>query len=371
MKSPGAKITIGLVALLIAVGGFLAGTQFSGTSATIATNITTNQGSLSSTQNSQSTITSIYNSTSSAVVEITVTQRGTSYYNSTTGVGSGFLIDTQGHILTNYHVVDGASSVQVMLQSGTTLTATVVGTDSGHDLAVISVDPTSVSGITPLKLGDSSTVQPGDTAIAIGSPYGLMDSITAGIISGLNRTVSGSNLTGMIQTDAAINPGNSGGPLLNDQGLVIGINTAVEASTDGGIGFAVPSNVAQQVLTSLEAGQTLVRPWLGISGMDINSSNASTFGLSVSQGVYVVSVVANSPAEKAGLKSAGTDTNGNPTTGGDVIIAVDGQTVASVSQLSNYLSTKKVGDVVNLTLIRAGKNVSVQAILEAWPNTIK
>jgi len=369
MKSLGSKVVVSLVALLIAGGAFLAGTYFNDSKGTEATSTTTNQGSLSNTQNSQSTITSIYNSASPAVVEITVTQRGTSYFNSTTGIGSGFLIDTQGHILTNNHVVNGASSVQVTLKNGTNVTATVLGTDSAHDLAVISVDPTSIAGITPLVFGDSSNVQPGDTAIAIGSPYDLMDSITAGIISGLNRTVSGSSLTGMLQTDAAINPGNSGGPLLNDQGLVIGINTAIEPSTDGGIGFAIPSNVAQQVLTSLEAGQTLVRPWIGISGMDINSSNASTFGVSVNQGVYIVSVVANSPAEKAGLKSAGTDSNGYPTTGGDVITAIDGQTVKSISQLSTYVSTKKVGDIVNLTILRAGQNISIQATLQAWPST--
>jgi S1-C subfamily serine protease len=318
----------------------------------------------------QSTIASIYNSASPAVVEITINQQATSFFSGVTETGSGFLIDTQGHILTNNHVIDGASNVQVTLANGTNLTAKILGTDSFNDLAIIGVEPALVSGIAPLQFGDSSTVQPGDTAIAIGSPYGLMNSITAGIISGLDRSVSGSSLTGLLQTDAAINPGNSGGPLLNINGLVIGINTAIENSSDGGIGFAIQSNIAQRVLASLVAGQTVVRPWLGISGTDINAANAAQYGVSVNQGVYVVSVVSNSPAEKTGLKAARTDINGAPTTGGDIIVAIDGQTVTGISQLSAYISSKNVGDAVNLTILRAGQNIDVQVTLQAWPSAI-
>ena len=226
------------------------------------------------------------------------------------GLGSGFLIDNQGHILTNNHVVDGATTVQVTLTNGNTVNGKVLGTDPVDDLAVVSVDPSAVAGITPLQLGDSSLVVPGQMAIAIGNPLGYTDSITVGVISGLNRSIfSGSNLRGMLQTDAAINPGNSGGPLLDDQGMVIGINTAAEIGATGadGMGFAIPSNLAAKLLPDLIAGKTVTRPWLGISGTALTQATASTLGLSVNKGVYVVSVVANSPAEKAGLKAGGSN----------------------------------------------------------------
>ena len=205
---------------------------------------------------SQDTVTSVYNAASPAVVEVDMTQQSGFFYQSN-GLGSGILIDTEGHILTNNHVVDGATSVNVKLGDGNTVSATVVGTDSIDDLAIIKVDASAVSGITPLTLGDSSQVQPGMMAIAIGNPFGLDDTVTVGVISGLNRSIG--NMTGMIQTDAAINPGNSGGPLMvvdsTGTGVVIGINTAIETSANGavGIGFAVPSNVASNVLTDLEA----------------------------------------------------------------------------------------------------------------------
>ncbi|HXX59565.1 MAG TPA: trypsin-like peptidase domain-containing protein, partial [Dehalococcoidales bacterium] len=258
------------------------------------------------------------------------------------------------------------SSVQVVLSNGKTVSATVLGTDTVDDLAVVKVDASSVSGITPLQLGDSSTVQPGETVIAIGSPYGLMNTITAGIISGLNRSVSGSNMTGMLQTDTAINPGNSGGPLLDTTGVVIGINTAIENSANGGIGFAIPSNVAQKALANLIAGKTVVRPMLGITGLDITSANAATLGVSVNQGVYVVSVVSGGAADKAGLKAGGSTTDGAPGTGGDVITGIDGQSITSISQLSAYIATKNVGDTVNLTVLRSGQTLTVAVTLQAW-----
>lgn len=205
----------------------------------------------------ETTITAIYFDTSPAVVEIKVTfQSGQSFFGSSytqSGQGSGFLIDTNGDIVTNEHVVDGATSVQVVFSNGRTVSASIANTDMADDLAVVKVDASAVSGITPLKLADSSTVQPGQTAIALGSPYGLNNSVTLGIVSGLHRTLD-QNYTGMIQTDASIQPGNSGGPLLNLSGEVIGVNTAIEGQGTG-IGFAVPASVVSKAFSKLEPGK--------------------------------------------------------------------------------------------------------------------
>ncbi len=264
------------------------------------------------------------------------------------------------------------TSVKVILKGGNTVDAKVVGTDAIDDLAVISVDASAVEGVTPLQLGDSSAVKPGQMVIAIGNPYGLDDTVTVGVISGLNRSVSGSGSTGMLQTDAAINPGNSGGPLLDANGMVIGITTAIESPSTGarGIGFAIPSNVAQKALPDLTAGKQVARPWLGISGAALTQALAQKLGLSVDQGVYVVSVNPGSPAEKAGLKGGNLDITGAPAPGGDVITAVDGNTVTSVQDLSSYINTKNVGDSITLSVIRDGSEIDVQVTLGTWPNNL-
>jgi S1-C subfamily serine protease len=318
---------------------------------------------------SPDTVTSIYDSASPAVVEIQVTQQSTGYFSRTMQAeGSGFLVDTKGHIVTNNHVVEGATTVQVVLKDGTSVEGKVVGTDSLDDLAVVSIDASSVSGITPLTLADSSAVKPGQMAIAIGNPYDLSSSITVGVVSGLNRSLSGSTLSGLLQTDAAINPGNSGGPLLNDQGQVIGVNTATEAASGAdNIGFAVSSNTVTKALPSLLAGKVITRPYLGISGTALTQTNAKALGLSVSQGVYIVNVASDSPAQAAGLKGAGMDSSGELATGGDVITAVDGQSVKSVDDLAAYLKTKQAGDTVTLSILREGQNQTVTATLAAWP----
>ena len=319
---------------------------------------------------SEDTVTTIYNKASPAVVEINVTQgTGIGGGFSSQGEGSGFLVNSDGSILTNNHVVDGASKVTVTFKNGSTADASVIGTDAVHDLALIKVDPSSVSGA-PLTLGDSSAVQPGQMAIAIGAPFGLADSITVGVISGLDRSISGSSMTGMLQTDASLNPGNSGGPLLNASGEVIGINTAVEVQSGArGIGFAVPSNVATSVLPALSAGKQVQRVWLGISGTALTADLAKQLNLSVNQGVYVVNVTSGSPADKAGLKGSGTGSSGVLPTGGDVITAVDGNVVKSVSDLTNYFAGKQVGDQVTLSILRGGNTMDVQVTLGAWPSS--
>lgn len=339
--------------------------------------LTTNSAAAAPVLYDEDGVVAIYESTSPAVVEIKVTERASSLFGSywQQGQGSGFLIDEQGHILTNNHVVDGASSVQVTLSNGTTLDAQVVGTDPADDLALVQVDASAVVGIAPVPLGDSASVKPGQMAIALGSPFGLDGSITVGVISGLNRTLTsnlGQRMTGLLQTDAAINPGNSGGPLLNSRGEAIGINTAIENPATGanGIGFAVPINTAAKVLPSLLQGQKVNRPWLGISGTAITSDLAQRLGLSIDKGVYVVTVVPDSPAAKAGLKGSGTDLSSKPALGGDIITAVDDRSVGSVDDLVSYFNTKKVGDQVALTIFRNGGTMKVTVILGAWPEKL-
>jgi len=319
------------------------------------------------------TVASVYDTASPAVFQIQITESSTGIFGNSTqkGQGTGFLIDNLGHILTNNHVVEGASSIKLILQNGDTVEAKLLGTDSIDDLAVISIDASLVRDIKPLQFGNSDLVKPGQMAIAIGNPYGLDDTVTVGIISGLNRTVSGSNLRGMLQTDAALNPGNSGGPLLDAAGLVIGINTAIETSFSGAtnIGFAVPSNVALNVLPELIAGNKITRPWLGISGRALTPSLAEELNLTVNEGVYVVSVTEGSPADQAGLVGSNLTVGGTPAKGGDVIIAVDGTAVKTVEAISNYLLTEKVGNTVTLSVLRNGSPLSIPVTLGTWPTT--
>ena len=273
------KFIIGLLVIVLSGSVFTAGCQlFSNSSTTTTTSAQSSpvtitaaaaQNSITQTSNGDTSIATIYNQASPAVVEINVTVQEMGFFGMTTATdqGSGFLVDTNGDIVTNNHVVEGATSngIQIILANGTTINnAQVLGTDSTDDLAVVKVAASAVDGITPLQFDDSGTVQVGQTVIAIGSPYGLVNTLTAGIVSGLNRQItetdnySGTyiNLTGTIQTDAAINPGNSGGPLLDANGKVIGVNTEIQNSSDGGIAFAVSSDVVQKVLPNLIKGTT-------------------------------------------------------------------------------------------------------------------
>ncbi len=360
MNSVKSKLIAFLVVLTIAIGAYILGSSgiLSPRDVTAAPILY-----------DEATITSIYENVSPALFQVTTakTRSGISGAFNQEGVATGFLIDTNGHILTNNHVVKGASSVYVVI-NGDQIEAEVLGTDPVHDLAVITIDPSKVAGINPLQFGDSDAVKPGQMAIAIGNPYGLEDTITVGVISGLNRTVGG--LTGMIQTDATLNPGNSGGPLLNINGQVIGINTAIESTVIGAqnIGFAVPSNVAKASLNDLLAGKQIERPWIGIAGKALTQSLATELELSVNKGVYVVTVIPDSPADKAGLIGSGTDSSGKLDSDGDIITAIDGKLVASVEDISAYLNTKKVGDAVTLTVVRGGQNFEVTLTLAARPD---
>jgi S1-C subfamily serine protease len=276
--------------------------------------------------------------------------------------GTGFVVDTSGDILTNAHVVDGASSVTVTFSDGQSVSGRVAGVDQSDDLAIVKVS-VSADQLYPVTLGNSDTLQIGDTALAIGTPFGLSGSLTEGIVSGLNRSTSAPNgraLTGMIQTDAPINPGNSGGPLLDGNGAVIGINDSIESPVQGsvGVGFAIPINTAKRVLTALEQGQTIQHPAVGISGESITPGLATQLGLSVRSGVLVTTVFPGSPAEKAGLQATGSADASD-----DIITAIDGHAITSIEGLTSYLNTKQVGDKVTLSINRGGRQLSITVTL--------
>ena len=305
----------------------------------------------------------IYQQVKDGVVTITAQVSGNGFRSFSQAQGSGIEMDKSGDILTNAHVVGSASQVQVQFSNGQSTTGQVKGVDQSADLAVVQVS-VAQDQLHPLATGNSDTLQVGDTALAIGTPFGLQGSFTAGIISGLNRTTTAPNgraLTGMIQTDAPINPGNSGGPLLDGRGQLIGVNDSIDSPIEGnvGVGFAIPVNRATSLLKPLESGQAIQHPWLGISGETLTATTASQLGISGAQsGVLVVEVVPNGPAQKAGLQASG-----QPDSSDDVITAIDGHHLDTIDALTAYLDTRKVGDRVTLSVVRNGQTVSVSVTL--------
>ncbi len=308
---------------------------------------------------------------------------------SSEALGSGFVWDKQGHIVTNNHVVDGANQIEVTFADGLTVPATVVGADPESDLAVIVVDPAKASNLQPLAVADSTQVKVGQFTVAIGNPFGLEGTMTFGIVSALGRSLPASNpssdsaarntpsytIPDIIQTDAPVNPGNSGGVLLDLDGRLIGVPSAIESSTGGsaGIGFAIPSAIVQQVVPALIETGRFEHPWIGISGGTLTSQLAAAMGLPETQrGALVVAVTAGSPAEKAGLQGSSkqvTVDGQDVRIGGDVIVAVDGQAVRRFEDLTTYLARQgKVGQTLKLTLLRDGKEMSVSLTLAARPN---
>ncbi len=283
------------------------------------------------------------------------------------GVGTGIMVDRDGNILTNFHVIEGARSVTVDLLDGTQAPATVVGTDPGNDLAIVKATLPAAK-IVPATLGNSDGVRVGEPVFAIGNPFGLAFTVTSGIISGRERersAVDGRPIRNVLQTDAAVNPGNSGGPLFNARGEVVGINTSIENPTGQrvfvGIGFAVPSNTAIRFIPQLIKGETPKHAQLGISGVTLDVSNADGFGLTTTQGVYITGVAAGSPAEQAGLR--GTTRNAS---GGDVVTAIDGRLVRSIGELAGIIDSHAVGDAVTLTVQRGRDQLQLRAVLREW-----
>ncbi len=298
--------------------------------------------------------------------------------------GSGFFVNAQGYALTNYHVVEGATRLTVNLQgSDQDFTARLVGTAPDYDLALIQVQGAPQNLIRPLPLGNSDALRAGQNTIALGAPFGLQFSASTGIVSAVGRTIpTGARQIAQkaIQTDAAINPGNSGGPLLNSAGEVIGINTQIlspagEATGVGqnaGVGFAIPINVAKNLLTRLQAGETITGPVIGVAlapfDLTVLTEQARTQYQLPSTGALVSSVQPNSPAAAAGLKGGTTPVQtpiGTVYFGGDVITAVDGQSVRTSGDLREYLFGRRVGDRVTLTVSRAGQTLTVPVTLAA------
>ena len=304
-------------------------------------------------------LTQLYKDASPGVVDITVTSTQTNdnggffgpQQQQSAAEGSGFVYDAKGNIITNAHVVDGATSIKVQFKDGTTAKATLVGKDESTDIAVIKVDVAS-SELHPLTLGTSSDVQPGQEVAAIGSPFGLAETMTAGIVSAVNRTITAPNnfsISGAIQTDAAINHGNSGGPLLSSDGRVIGVNAQIESNSNdnAGVGFAIPIDAVKNVADDVIAGKTVQHAYLGVSVQDASAV----------AGAQVESVKSGSPAEQAGLKA------------GDIVTAIDGKSVANADDLTALVATYKPGDTAKLTVKRIGSTQTISVTFGQRPSS--
>lgn len=293
------------------------------------------------------------------------------------GSGSGFILDEEGHIVTNEHVVADATRVIVVFFDGYEMEATILGTDADSDLAVLKVDELP-DNVHPLPLGDSDTVMPGQWVVAIGNPFGLQNTMTLGIVSAVGRMiparVGAFSIPQAIQTDAAINPGNSGGPLLNLAGQVIGVNAQIVSGggtpANAGVGFALPVNIVRRVAPVLMRGEKYPWPWLGISGTAVDLFIAEGNGLSVQRGAYIAEVVPGGPAEKAGLRgSVGVARVMGIAVpvGGDVIIAVNGEPVLDFADLLETVAFSEPGDTLDLTVLRDGREIHVSVTLEERP----
>lgn len=354
-KSTSGKVAIGVVLVITFVVGFLLGaTTINVRTETDSTPAGTGRGGAPLLLSSETAIVDLVRNVGPTVVAIQSTStEGTAF-------GSGVIVRPEGYILTNNHVIEGGGPVTVTLADGREVSARRMGGDPRVDLAVLKVDAGRLRAV---PIGDSDTLQVGQIAVAIGNPYGFERTVTVGVVSALNRSIpgGGSALTNLIQTDAEINPGNSGGPLLDSRGQVIGINTAAVTGQRGvgGLGFAVPINTAQRVISSvLEFGRVIV-PWIGTAYGDVTPEMASAFGLPVEHGVIVAEVVTNSPAAKAGIRR------------GDIIIRVNNTNIEDGGDLQRVFRDKTVGDTMNITLIRSNREVRVRVTLEEMPVSVQ
>jgi serine protease Do len=346
--------------------------------------------------NSSLTFKELFARAKDSVVQVTV--RGTPLAfvnNSAFAIGSGFVFDRQGHIVTNNHVIYGGTNVTVTFSNGTIYTAEVVGADMFSDIAVLKVvtkEEETAQGVSkgfiPLQLGNSSMLAIGDEVAAIGNPFGLIGSMTTGVVSGLGRLIpiQTTNITttpearafsipNIIQTDAAINPGNSGGPLLNMNGEVVGLNTAILPSGQffSGIGFSIPSDTLRIIVPALIANGTYLHPWVGVGGTDITPEIALALGLEEARGFLVTDITPGSPADKSGIRGGDmpiTNITGfeELRLGGDIIMNVDDQRVNKTDDLLSYIETnKQVGDTVTMTILRDGNMIEIDLVLGSRP----
>jgi serine protease Do len=333
------------------------------------------------------TLPQIFNKTENSVVQITSTspisnslviRNGEQIPQNGVALGSGFVYDQDGHILTNYHVISDPNSVEVTFVDGDSYSAKVIGQDPYSDIAVLQItDDGFQKQIPPLKAANSSALQVGEQVIAIGNPFGLSGTLTSGVISQMGRVlpndITGYSISNIIQTDAAINPGNSGGPLLNTRGEMVGVNTAIFSNTGvySGVGFAIPSNMVQKVVSSLLKNGSYEHPYMGITGITVSPEISNATHLNDTKGILVVDITADSPADKAGIRGGDvlTTVDGQEIRlGGDIIVAVDNQSVRAMEDLLSYLEEQKaVGDNIELSVIRDGKNQHIDMILTARP----
>jgi S1-C subfamily serine protease len=319
----------------------------------------------------------VYRTASPAVVNIITTAVAYDFFLNPIpkeGTGSGAIIDRSGHILTNYHVIEGARRLEVTLADGSKWPARAVGADPSNDLAVIKIDaPAEKLAIIPL--GDSSRLVVGQKVLVIGNPFGFERTLTVGIVSSLGRSIRADNgrlIRGIIQTDAAINPGNSGGPLLNSSGEVIGVSTAIFSPSGGsvGVGFAVPINTAKRIIPELISRGYVARPYLGITGHEVFPALAQALRLPAKEGIMVVEVTPGSPAQRAGIRGGDRAVQvGNMIVrvGGDIITEVDQVKVRTFEELSDFIDGKRPGDTVTLTFNRQGKLTVVEVRLRERP----
>ncbi|PID87077.1 MAG: 2-alkenal reductase [Chloroflexi bacterium] len=297
--------------------------------------------------------------------------------------GSGFVYDSHGHIITNHHVVSDAEKITVIFANGIELEAELVGTDPDSDLAVIKIDPSQVA-LTTVPLGDSDQLKVGQFVVAIGNPFGLSGSMTSGIISGLGRTLPANaaapngrffSIPDIIQTDTAINPGNSGGPLLNLDGQVVGVNTAI-ATNDGefaGVGYVIPVETVHKIVPQLIANGEVQNPWIGISGQEMNKTLAEAMNIDPNQkGIMIAEIIADGPAAQTDLRGSEQEItiDGFPAlVGGDIIVGIDNLAVEQFDDLLSYIVQEtEVGQTVTLTILRNGKQIQIDVTLEARPS---
>ncbi len=320
----------------------------------------------------EAAVTSLFERAAPSVVELIIHR-----WDGTLDTGAGFFVDTDGHVVTNSHVVDGASSIDVSLSDGRVLEGSLLGSSPSDDLAMLSVDPDQVTDVRPLALADSSRLRAGQLAVAIGSPLRMRNFLSVGVVAGVgdsppllrDRAAAPAlqrPIPNMVWTDAALLPGNSGGPLLNSEGEVIGVTSAVQVSAQGefGIGFAVPSNILASLLPRLREPRVLSRAWLGVRGTSLTRELGEAMGIGADAGVYVREVIPGTGASDAGLLG---DPFRVPSGRGDVIVAADGRAVASVSEMVDYFNTLDPGRRVDLTILRRGAERTVEVTLGAWP----
>jgi len=383
-------ITPILIMMLALVGCTTQTTSTSAsTAATISNSTATTAATISpgsvpdSVSSIETTLESIYAKVNPSVVLINVNIPASGFSGASQALGSGFIWDNNGDIVTNDHVISGASGMTVTFTDGTTVDASLVGADADSDLAVIKVNPNGLQ-FQSVILGDSNTLKVGQLAIAIGNPFGLENTMTVGYVSAIGRLVQGNqNATGptysipdIIQIDTPINPGNSGGVLLDDTGAVIGVTQSIDTSSgsSSGVGFAIPSSIIKQVIPSLIASGSYDHPYLGVTLTSLDPSMAGAMNLPSGQrGALVEAVTSGGPADKAGIKASNTNFTDNGqqvSIGGDVIIAYNDQTVKTSDDLITFLTNSgSVGQQVTLTILRNGKQIQVQVTLGKRPSS--